>query len=356
MSEETKSCPYCGSTIPINVKKCKYCGEWLVIQDKDKPKSSLHIGGFIEAIICIIVIICMFTIGYNDGAMLVILYIYLSLHLYLLPSLIADRKRTQYTAAIFAINLLLGWTVVAWVGSLVWALTLPNLSKNEENENRSIGNVLSIAQTLLKNSRMQENSNSTINESSMNNDIPDNIKQWNWGAFWLSWIWGIGNKSFKTLWALIPYFGFIWMFVCGAKGNEWAWKNKEWATVEEFNKTQKKWAIVGNCIAISIIIVVLLMLILFVSTQQEIKTPLSNNTITIQEPIAEENSDFVDMSEEDYKRFVKENQAKESTSKSVQAVTQPKKQLVMPKNCVVVQQVKPTQTQQHNQEIDDFMN
>ena len=98
------------------------------------------------------------------------------------------------------------------------------------------------------------------------------------------------------------------------------------------------------------------MLILFVSTQQEIKTPLSNNTITIQEPIAEENSDFVDMSEEDYKRFVKENQAKESTSKSVQAVTQPKKQLVMPKNCVVVQQVKPTQTQQHNQEIDDFMN
>ena len=53
MSEETKACPYCGSEIPVSVKKCKYCDEWLVIQEKDKPKSSLHIGGFIEAIICI---------------------------------------------------------------------------------------------------------------------------------------------------------------------------------------------------------------------------------------------------------------------------------------------------------------
>ncbi len=131
MSEEMKNCPYCGSEIPKDVKKCKFCGEWLVLQEKDKPKSSLHIGGFIEAIICIILIVCMFKIGYNDYVIAIILSIYIILHIYFLPSLIADKKRTQYTIAIFALNLLLGATIIVWVGCLVWALTLPDLSKNE---------------------------------------------------------------------------------------------------------------------------------------------------------------------------------------------------------------------------------
>ncbi|MEI8129751.1 MAG: hypothetical protein WCG95_09080 [bacterium] len=76
-------------------------------------------------------------------------------------------------------------------------------------------------------------------------DIPVEIRGWNWGAFFLTWIWGIGNKSYLSLWAFIPYFNFIWGFVCGAKGNEWAWKNKKWTNVEEFNKAQKKWVIVA---------------------------------------------------------------------------------------------------------------
>jgi hypothetical protein len=40
--------------------------------------------------------------------------------LYFLPSLVARRKRDF--GAIFALNLLLGWTFVGWVVSLVWAL------------------------------------------------------------------------------------------------------------------------------------------------------------------------------------------------------------------------------------------
>ena len=52
-------------------------------------------------------------------------------------------------------------------------------------------------------------------------------------------IWGIGNKSWLTFWAFIPYFNIIWMFVCGFKGNEWAWKNKKWTSVEEFQRVQK---------------------------------------------------------------------------------------------------------------------
>jgi hypothetical protein len=43
------------------------------------------------------------------------------LAIYFLPTLIGSRKRNA--GAIFAMNLLLGWTLVGWVVSLVWALT-----------------------------------------------------------------------------------------------------------------------------------------------------------------------------------------------------------------------------------------
>lgn len=40
---------------------------------------------------------------------------------YFIPTIVARGKRNF--GAIFALNLLLGWTVIGWVGSLVWALT-----------------------------------------------------------------------------------------------------------------------------------------------------------------------------------------------------------------------------------------
>lgn len=46
--------------------------------------------------------------------------------LYFLPSLIGARKRN--TNAIFALNLLLGWTVIGWIAALVWALTVEDTS------------------------------------------------------------------------------------------------------------------------------------------------------------------------------------------------------------------------------------
>jgi Superinfection immunity protein len=43
--------------------------------------------------------------------------------LYLLPTVIAASKHRSNVAAICALNLLLGWTVLGWIGALVWALT-----------------------------------------------------------------------------------------------------------------------------------------------------------------------------------------------------------------------------------------
>src|ERR1700731_1316961 len=75
--------------------------------------------------------------------------------------------------------------------------------------------------------------------------IPPEIDRWNWGAFLLNWIWGIGNNTFITLLALIPLFGIVMAFVLGARGNRWAWQNGRWDSVEHFQRVQRLWATWG---------------------------------------------------------------------------------------------------------------
>ncbi len=43
--------------------------------------------------------------------------------MYFIPTIIALLRGHRQTVAIGALNLLLGWTVLGWVGSLVWSLT-----------------------------------------------------------------------------------------------------------------------------------------------------------------------------------------------------------------------------------------
>jgi len=71
--------------------------------------------------------------------------------------------------------------------------------------------------------------------------VPEELKGWNWGAFFLTWIWGIGNSTYIALLMFIPLVNMILPFVLGAKGNEWAWKNRSWRSVEHFQATQRKW-------------------------------------------------------------------------------------------------------------------
>lgn len=41
---------------------------------------------------------------------------------YFLPTLVAYFRQHKNIPAIFVLNLLLGWTVLGWVGSLVWSV------------------------------------------------------------------------------------------------------------------------------------------------------------------------------------------------------------------------------------------
>jgi Cytochrome oxidase complex assembly protein 1 len=71
------------------------------------------------------------------------------------------------------------------------------------------------------------------------------LTRWNWGAFLLNWIWGIGNGTPVALLTLVPVCGFVMMFVLGAKGSIWAWHNKRWDSLEHFARVQRRWAIAG---------------------------------------------------------------------------------------------------------------
>jgi hypothetical protein len=42
---------------------------------------------------------------------------------YFLPTIIAILRRKANTGGIFVLNLLLGWTLIGWIGALVWSLS-----------------------------------------------------------------------------------------------------------------------------------------------------------------------------------------------------------------------------------------
>jgi hypothetical protein len=94
--------------------------------------------------------------------------------------------------------------------------------------------------------------------------VPEEIKRWSWGAFGLTWIWGICNSVWIALLCFIPLFGLVWAFILAVKGNEWAWRNKKWDSIEHFKNTQRSWDIAGIVLfAISIVAQVAILAVVF---------------------------------------------------------------------------------------------
>ncbi|MFW2487755.1 ribonuclease G [Clostridium chromiireducens] len=106
-------------------------------------------------------------------------------------------------------------------------------------------------------------------ENSVNNftngQVPQEIKKWNWGAFMFNIFWGIGNKSYLPLLCLVPLLNIVWIFVCGAKGNEWAWKNGNYSSPQEFLLVQSTWSRAG-LVAFIVAIVLVVLEFLFLGT------------------------------------------------------------------------------------------
>lgn len=81
------------------------------------------------------------------------------------------------------------------------------------------------------------------------------LNKFNWGAFFLTWIWAIGNKTFNKLTllllilCLVPYVGPFsaigLMLYSGLTGNNRAWKSKQWRDLKHFKRVQRRWAFAG---------------------------------------------------------------------------------------------------------------
>ncbi len=56
------------------------------------------------------------------GFGMLFLFVFMFL-IYFLPSIVAISKKKSNTVAIVVLNIFLGWTLLGWVISLVWALT-----------------------------------------------------------------------------------------------------------------------------------------------------------------------------------------------------------------------------------------
>lgn len=71
----------------------------------------------------------------------------------------------------------------------------------------------------------------------------DPVFKFNWGAFFGTWIWGLFNKTYITLFEILLFFTPVGMLtfplICGLKGNEWAYKNKGCPDIEVFHKSQR---------------------------------------------------------------------------------------------------------------------
>ncbi|MFV0412645.1 MAG: hypothetical protein ACK5L3_05135 [Oscillospiraceae bacterium] len=76
--------------------------------------------------------------------------------------------------------------------------------------------------------------------------VPEEIKKWNWGAFMFNVYWGIGNRAYMALLCFVPLLNIVWPFICGIKGNEWAWEAGNYTDVATFRAVQDTWNRAGK--------------------------------------------------------------------------------------------------------------
>ena len=149
----------------------------------------------------------------------------------------------------------------------------------------------------------ERNTNSTISRT--NSDI----NRFNWGAFFLNWIWCLFNcKPSITviyifvipLFTFIPVIGnFIFFGACvwlGIKGNELAWANKRWKSVEYFHEVQRKW-VQGFFMFLVAFLIFILVATEYLKNNPEMMEKLekyhNQNGSTISQPVADQSNSLL---------------------------------------------------------------
>lgn len=121
-------------------------------------------------------------------------------------------------------------------------------------------------------------------------DLKLALRKWNWGAFFLTFLWGLFRRIYWPIWllaanaaafvarALMPRDGvlFFWLlsylanlgwfvmaFYLGLNGSQMAWKRKCYRNIQDFKRKEHRWAVVGVIVGLSTIIALTIVTILY---------------------------------------------------------------------------------------------
>ena len=72
-------------------------------------------------------------------------------------------------------------------------------------------------------------------------DVPSEVRRWNWAAFFLHVFWGVAHRCYISLLFFVPFVGLAVPFILGAKGNAWAWQKGQWNSSAQFLAAQRRW-------------------------------------------------------------------------------------------------------------------
>ena len=88
--------------------------------------------------------------------------------------------------------------------------------------------------------------------------LPDGVKGFSWGALLAAPIWSIGNRVWLGLWSWLPGLGILVAIWLGFTGRELAWRKGAWSSVAQFDRVQRRWALIsGLVLALGVGLVVL---------------------------------------------------------------------------------------------------
>lgn len=93
-------------------------------RDRQRVAAGEAVNLFALAVAVLLVVLLIIGVALAGGATsaLGIILIALGLPIYFLPSLLAWKSAHRNTTGIVLINIFLGWTLLGWVGALVWAV------------------------------------------------------------------------------------------------------------------------------------------------------------------------------------------------------------------------------------------
>lgn len=142
------------------------------------------------------------------------------------------------------------------------------------------------------------------------------VIKFNWGAFVGTWFWGLVNKAPVTL-LMIPLLftcgWFPFMLICGLKGNEWAYKNKEkYDSVEKLHQSQEKQSIafliltpfLFLIISIGTFFVIGASVLKYSESHPEFKSKVESKFKAYQAEAVELSFDKIEFTENEYKFYV----------------------------------------------------